>query len=281
MAWVTKSSTEEYNQTPEPPREYTKREKADNWWHYHWVLVLAVAAGAALAIWFVHDTLFQTQPDLTVGYVGPYTLPDDTVSALETALTPYCEDRNGDGKVVVQVEQYTVDFSGYVAESESGSSTGEAASTASADSDSETSAASAAEDLDGVYYQMAGTTRLSAALADGDVYLFLLADPAGFEASTEALCTLDGAVPDDPDSLPDDAWRSMVYQWADCPVLAGLELGDYHYTLSEDVTGSNQEALAGLYVGRLGLTDEQALADHAADAALWDTLTAGATPLGG
>ena len=28
MAWVTKDSTETYNQTPEPPREYTKKEKA-------------------------------------------------------------------------------------------------------------------------------------------------------------------------------------------------------------------------------------------------------------
>ena len=33
MAWVTKDSTETYNQTPEPPREYTKAEKAANWWH--------------------------------------------------------------------------------------------------------------------------------------------------------------------------------------------------------------------------------------------------------
>ena len=40
MAWVTKDSTETYNQTPEPPREYTKTEKAANWWHYHWGIVV-------------------------------------------------------------------------------------------------------------------------------------------------------------------------------------------------------------------------------------------------
>ena len=40
MAWVTKDSTETYNQTPEPPREYTKAEKAANWWHYHWAAVV-------------------------------------------------------------------------------------------------------------------------------------------------------------------------------------------------------------------------------------------------
>ena len=42
MAWVTKDSTETYNQTPEPPREYTKTEKAANWWHYHWGIVVIV-----------------------------------------------------------------------------------------------------------------------------------------------------------------------------------------------------------------------------------------------
>ena len=30
MAWVTKDSTETYNQTPEPPREYTKKEKENS-----------------------------------------------------------------------------------------------------------------------------------------------------------------------------------------------------------------------------------------------------------
>ena len=29
MAWVTKDSTETYDQTPEPPREYTKQENLE------------------------------------------------------------------------------------------------------------------------------------------------------------------------------------------------------------------------------------------------------------
>ena len=47
MAWVTKDSTETYNQTPEPPREYTKKEKAANWWHYHWIAVVVAEIGRA------------------------------------------------------------------------------------------------------------------------------------------------------------------------------------------------------------------------------------------
>ena len=34
MAWVTKDSVEQYK-TPESKKEYTKQEKAANWWHYH------------------------------------------------------------------------------------------------------------------------------------------------------------------------------------------------------------------------------------------------------
>ena len=75
-------------------------------------------------------------------------------------------------------------------------------------------------------------------------------------SSTGALQYLDGTVPDDPDTANPD-WTEMVYRWTDCPVLAGLELGDYDgYTLVDDATGTNQSVLATLYVGRRGVWDE-------------------------
>ena len=44
MAWVTKDSVEQY-ETPESKKEYTKQEKAANWWHYHKLYVgIAVIA---------------------------------------------------------------------------------------------------------------------------------------------------------------------------------------------------------------------------------------------
>ena len=97
MAWVTKDSVEQYDQTPEPPKEYTKKEKAQNWWHYHKFIVLGVVLGIAAVVWIVKDTVFQTRPDVQVGYIGRYNLPIDTVNALQDALTPYCTDLNGDG----------------------------------------------------------------------------------------------------------------------------------------------------------------------------------------
>ena len=144
MAWVTKNSTETYDQTPEPPREYTKQENAANWWHYHWMWVVIGVVAVLLAAWIIKDTVFQTRPDVQIAYVGLHDLPADTVTALQDALTPYCTDVNGDGKVVVQVDSYTVDF------------------------DAENTSTDA-------YYQMAGVTRLSAELASGGkTYLFLL-----------------------------------------------------------------------------------------------------------
>lgn len=246
MAWVTKDSTETYNQTPEPPREYTKKEKAANWWHYHWMAVVVAVLVVVFGVWIIKDTVFQTRPDVQVAYVGTSDLPTDTVTALQDALTPFCSDLNGDGKVVVQVDSYTVDFD-------------------------------AANENTDAYYQMAGVTRLSAELASGGkTYIFLLEDPEGFEKSTGVLQYLDGTVDDDPETADPD-WREMVYRWTDCPVLTGLELGSYDgYTLMDDATGTNQSVLEHLYVGRRGVWDEEQAENYAHCAALWDALTAGA-----
>ena len=246
MAWVTKDSTETYNQTPEPPREYTKKEKAANWWHYHWMAVVVAVLVVVFGVWIIKDTVFQTRPDVQIAYVGTSDLPTDTVTALQDALTPFCSDLNGDGKVVVQVDSYTVDFD-------------------------------AANESTDAYYQMAGVTRLSAELSSGGkTYIFLLEDPEGFEKNTGVLQYLDGTVDDDPETADPD-WREMVYRWTDCPVLTGLELGSYDgYTLMDDATGTNQSVLEHLYVVRRGVWDEKQAENYAHCAALWDALTAGA-----
>ena len=180
---------------------------------------------------------------MQIGYIGQYDLPVDTVTALQDALTPYCTDLNGDGKVVVQVNSYTVDFN-------------------------------AENDNSDAYNQMAGVTRLSADLSDsGTLYVMLIADPAGFQKSTGALAYLDGTPPEN----DADDWQNMVYRWTDCPVLAGMDLGDYDgYTLLDDATGSSQSVLSTLYVGRRAGLDEEQAAHYADGEELWQTLTAGA-----
>ena len=245
MAWVTKDSTETYNQTPEPPREYTKKEKAANWWHYHWMAVVVAVLVVVFGVWIIKDTVFQTRPDVQVAYVGTSDLPTDTVTALQDALTPFCSDLNGDGKVVVQVDSYTVDFD-------------------------------AANESTDAYYQMAGVTRLSAELSSGGkTYIFLLEDPEGFEAQTGALQYLDGTVPDDPET-PDADWREMVYRWTDCPVLAGLDLGDYASDAVQSESGSSQELMSRYYIGIRGAWNKDSAGLLEGGEELWNKLTAGA-----
>lgn len=246
MAWVTKDSIETYDQTPEPPREYTKAEKAANWWHYHWVAVVIGVAAVFFGGWIIKDTVFQTRPDVQIAYVGTHELPVDTVNALQNALTPFCQDENGDGKVVVQVATYNVDF----------------------DAENESTDA---------YYQMAGMTRLNGDLSSGSkTCIFLLEDPENFEKMTGALRYLDGTTPEDQDDAAAD-WQQMVYRWTDCPVLTGLDLGNFEgYTALDDITDTNQNALAPLYVGCRGVWDNDQAEAFADGFALWDTLTAGA-----
>ena len=71
--------------------------------------------------------------------------------------------------------------------------------------------------------------------------------------------------------------------WADCPVLAGYDLGTYQTTvLGTTVTGSSAELVNGLFLGRRAFYEEakkQKVA-HAREGArrLWNILTEGATP---
>lgn len=239
MAWVTKSSDEEYGPRPEP-RTYTRQEKMANWWHYHWVALAVALVVLGLVVWTVHDALAQTRPDLRVGYVGTHGLPIETAEALQQALLPYAEDRNGDGQVVVQVSSYEVSFSGQ--------SSGE---TAMADP----------------YTQMAGTTQLSAELSpSGETWLFLLEDPAGFQNQTQSLQYPDGTTP--PDGEAGD-WQQMVYLWSDCPALTALDLGEAGQGLPQP-----------LYVGCRGSFTEEPAEGYAEATALWHTLTEGARPVG-
>lgn len=247
MAWVTKDSQETYEK-PAPPREYTKAEKAGDWWAYHkWYVIIGVLI-AAMLVWIIRDMLFRTSPDYQIGYIGMAELPVDTAEALTTALEQnFCTDRNGDGQVVVQLNQYTLDLT----------------------FDN--------QNIDPAV-QMAGVTQLTADLSSADgSYIFLMEDPQAFVEYTGALQYLDGTLPD-PDADPATLdWTKMVYRWTDCPVLAGLELGSYTgYTAVDDSTGENQDVLGQLYVGRLAVWNEDRADNYTDAAALWDALTAGA-----
>lgn len=246
MPWVTKHSGEQYPpQTPPPP--LSEREKAFNWWQYYkWLVLVAVLALVAVAI-TVWQLTTQVRPDYTVGYVAPTELPLATVDALSSALAGFGSDQNGDGRVVVEIEQYILDFS----------------------------PAAGGDALEGAG-RVAGATRLNSDLEKGrSGYIWLLADPEGFVRYTAALARLDGTAPDAAEQAD---WQALTLPWTACPALTALELGDFKGSelLGQPLEGRSQDFLSGFYLGRCILHSDKQAAAAADDIELWQAMTAGA-----
>ncbi len=226
-------------------REYTRKERWANWWDYNlkWVILIGIAA-VFVGYSFIGQYFFTTKADYNLAVVAPYYLPDDTVNALQTELAKYGEDLNGDGKVVVTLNVYTLDYS-------------------SGDTETESAA----------YLTMAGTTKLATDIQGGLSSIFIVYDPAGFEDSTGTFRYLDGTLPE---SGSDGDWWNMVYKWTDCPVLTGLDLGDYNADTTHSQSGNSQEYMSQFYIGMRGAWNSGTADNIAGGEELWQALTAGA-----
>ena len=189
---------------------------------------------------FIGQYFFTVHADYNVAVVAPHYLPEATQTALQDALAAYGEDRNGDGKVVVKLNLYTMDFGN--------------------------------EDSD-AYLDMAGTTKLSTDIQGALSSIFILYDPAGFQQTTGTLRYLDGSLPQ---SDADSDWWNMVYRWTDCPVLTGLDLGDYASDAVQSESGSSQELMSRYYIGIRGAWNKDSADLLEGGEELWNKLTAGA-----
>ena len=89
---------------------------------------------------------------------------------------------------------------------------------------------------------------------------------------------LDGSLPQ---SDEDSDWWNMVYRWTDCPVLAGLDLGDYASDAVQSESGSSQELMSRYYIGIRGAWNKDSADLLAGGEALWSALTAGAVSTAG
>ena len=141
---------------PEQPlsaQEQKKRSRA-NWWYYHWGIVAVAAVVAVSVVYAAHGLMTAVDPDYTVAVVTAESLPDEAVQNLQSALEQYADDANGDGTVLVQVNNYTW------------------------------SANASLTDMNG---QMAGATQMNTDLANGESKLWVLEDPEGFEQAYGAL----------------------------------------------------------------------------------------------
>ena len=225
--------------TPELTRKQQLWKKWKNWWFYYkWYVICGIiltgiiinVAGSCLG-WGVRT------PDLQVAYVGKTELPADTISALEDAFVSIASDFNGDGEIIVQINQY---ISGLHS-----------------------------SDPDMAQYEYASELSLIGDISDCESYLFLMDDPCQFQRDYQLLAAFDGSCPENVDFSIED----KVIPWTGCPLLAERELGDYSASvLGTEVSGSNQELLSGLSIGRrcFFTDDRTAYTDQCSE--LWKTL---------
>lgn len=196
-----------------------RKKKWKNWWYYYkWYVICGVIMlGIVINVIGSHLGLWTKTPDLQIAYVGRTQLPADTISALERAFASLASDFNGDGEIIVKLNQYITNTEG------------------------------AGTDPDAAYYEYASEISLIGDISDCESYFFLMDDPDQFQRDFQLLACPDGSCPGDTDYSTED----KVILWAACPLLAGMELGDYSSpVLGKEFTGSNQELLSGLFIGR-------------------------------
>lgn len=223
---------------PDKPWEMTPGEARRNWWYYHkWhVLIGIVLLAIACDLTISALGIGKTAPDCQIAYIGSSPLPEDTLSALEAALSPVCGDLNGDGKAQVTIVQYI--------------------------SSKETPEESAATEI-----------RLLGDLEDCESSLFLLEDPERFQRTYHVLCHLDGSLPEDTDNAAELCclkWESCPSLTA--LELGAYQESIWGQSLS----GSSEALLSPLYLARRGYWTTKTAPNPEGCAAFWRVLTEGA-----
>jgi hypothetical protein len=93
---------------PPAPAPETPKKKWENFWYYHKWHMLIVLLAAGLLVFLVRD-LTRPAADYDVGLITAGTYPQEAVELLERSIGEYGEDLNGDGRVLVQINSFTLD----------------------------------------------------------------------------------------------------------------------------------------------------------------------------
>ena len=211
-----------------------------NWWYYYKWYVICGAILILILINLIGNAFgwFKKAPDIQIAYIGKTKLPEDTVAALENAFASLADDYNHDGETRIQVNQFV-------------------------------SGSPDANDADALSYQQASMVALTGDINDCESYFFLMETPEDVQKEFQVLAMPDGSCPDDTDFSTDN----KVFQWKTCRSLSEKDLGNYTTTLfGQTKSGSNQELLANLYLGRRCFYNKKH-SRHAEECSeLWNTL---------
>ena len=171
----------------EPPAPMTPRQKWENFWFYNkWKIIIGLAVAVTLGI-LIKDVVTKVDPDYTIGVITEQSLPYDAEVTLGEKIATLCDDRNGDGRVEVQVLEYWL-----------------------------------SEDPVDANTQMAMMTKLMGDVQTGESMLFLTDNVEKFEKQYGIFAYNDGTSPEDCETA---STENMGVLWSDCPALASLDLG--------------------------------------------------------
>lgn len=182
----------------------TPRGKWNNFWYYHKWHVVIGAAAAAIVIATVVSAVRTVQPDYNVGLITRTAYPNEVISQLGQEMAKYGKDRNGDGKVVVQVNQYQI-----AEQPASSGGIGSAASTGGMQMDPQMAAV----------YQV----KLTSDLQSGTSMIFITDGKSFFgqaKGGNHVFAYLDGSTPKD--SATD--YDRMRVKLSKCPKLADFKV---------------------------------------------------------
>lgn len=80
------------------------KKKLDNYWyHYKWHTIAGIAI-LLMAVMFLRDMVFRTQPDATIIMISEEYYFTGELEELQQQLEQSAWDRNGDGKVSIQID---------------------------------------------------------------------------------------------------------------------------------------------------------------------------------
>ena len=89
-----------------------RKEKWKTWWWYHKIHVLIAVAATAVILYSSLPVLLAAKPDYGVAVITNVRLPDEIYEELEDRIQEAADDRNGDGKVLIELNWYLPDLSG-------------------------------------------------------------------------------------------------------------------------------------------------------------------------
>lgn len=263
---------------PDEPLPQTRKQKIQNWLHYHKWWFIGGALVLLILGMIVRDMVTAPEYDYTIGIVTAQMLPDQILDELSDAFATLADDRDGNGEVAVQVQQYNLQFTEETGESgDSSSAAGSSDPAASGYED--TSGVQAAGNLTNAYERIAAMTRLTGDLSSATSFIYLTDDPAGLQNNALLFCYTDGTTP--AEGATDV--ENMTVAWADTPA-ADLELEPL--TLADGSQMDLQEWMSQYYFGFVADADsrtyqeENVQAYRADSGRLWEALTGLPNPAG-